>query len=155
MSNVQLTGKERSCVYRDLDTGRILSVGIDGYPPLNVPAGIRWEAIPCLHAKDLDRFMDQLRQQHKEDEEQAAVRKLEREREFRKSVRDGIIERNKKVDRWNKDVNLAALNAYDKMYDRILNQRIRAIPKLAGEMYEQGGDDSRILKDVTSGKMAR
>jgi hypothetical protein len=99
--------------------------------------------------------MDQLRQQHIEDEEQAAVRKLEREREFRKSVRDGIIERNKKVDTWNRDVNLAALNAYDKMYERILNSRLRAIPKLAAEMYEQGGDDARILKDVTSGKMAR
>ena len=28
--NVQLTGKERTVVYKDLDSGRILSFGIEG-----------------------------------------------------------------------------------------------------------------------------
>lgn len=153
--NVALTGKERTCVFRDLDSGRILSFGISGCPPLNVPQGIRYETIECLHASDLDRFMDQYRQQHIQDEERAAVRKLETERDFRKSVRDAVVARNRHLDAFNRDVNLRMLDAQDKMYERILNQRLRAVPKLAAEMYEEGGDDSRILKDVTSGKMAR
>lgn len=151
--NVQLTGRERTCVYKDLDSGRILSFGVDGAPPINVPEGIRYETITCLHASDLDRFMDQYRQQHIEDEERAAVGKLERERGFRKSVRDAVVARNQHLDAFNRDVNLRILDAQDKMYERILSQRLRAIPKLAAEMYEQGGDDTRIVKDGLKGKL--
>lgn len=150
--NVQLTGRELTCVYRELGTGRILSFGIEGAPPLIVPEGIRYETIPCLHAADLDRFMDQYRRQHIEDEERAAVRKLERERDFRKSVRDAIIARNQHLDPFNRDVNLRMLDAQDKLYERILSQRLKAIPKLAAEMYEQGGDETRIVKDAARGK---
>ncbi len=136
MGNVQLCKTERTVVYRELGSNRILSFGIAGAPPLNVPDGIRYEAIECLHASDLDRFMDQYRQQHIEDEERAAVSKLERERGFRKSVRDAVIARNAHLDPFNRDVNLRMLDAQDKLYERILSQRIRAVPKLAAEMYE-------------------
>ena len=155
MSNVQLTGRERTCVFRELGTGRILSFGISGAPPLNVPEGIRYETIECVHASDLDRFMDQYRQQHIDDEERAAVRKLERERDFRKSVRDSIIARNRHLDAFNRDVNLRMLDAQDKIYERILTQRMRAVPKLAAEMYEAGGDDSRILNDALKGGLSQ
>ena len=153
MGNVQLCKTERTVVYRELGSNRILSFGIAGAPPLNVPDGIRYEAIECLHASDLDRFMDQYRQQHIEDEERAAVSKLERERGFRKSVRDAVIARNAHLDPFNRDVNLRMLDAQDKLYERILSQRIRAVPKLAAEMYEQGGDDARILKDARRGNL--
>lgn len=154
-ANVQLTGKERTVVYRDLDSGRILSFGVAGALPLNVPDGIRWEAVECLHASDLDRYMDQYRRQHIEDEERAAVRKLEREREFRKAVRDSIVARNRHLDPWNQGINLRMLDAQDKMYDRILMQRMRAVPKLVAEMYEEGGNQERIVKDAAQGKMAQ
>ena len=142
-------------MYREIGTGRILSFGIDGAPPLIVPEGIRYETIPCLHARDLDRFMDQYRQQHIEDEERAAVAKLEKERAFRKSVRDSIISRNKHLDAFNRDVNLRMLDAQDKLYERILSQRLRAIPKMAAEMYEEGGNQERIVKDAMKGGMVQ
>lgn len=151
--NVQLTGKEKTCVFRDIDSGRILAFGISGVPPLNVPSGIRWEAVDCLHASDLDRYMNQYRQQHIDDEEHAAVRKLEREAGFRKANRDAITARNAHLDPWNRDVNLRMLEAQDKIYERILSERIRAVPKLAAEMYEEGGDDGRILKDAARGAL--
>jgi hypothetical protein len=153
MGNVQLCGTERTVVYREIGTSRILSFGIEGAPPLNVPEGIRYETIICLHACDLDRFMDQYRQQHIDDEERAAVKKLEKERDFRKSVRDSVIARNAHLDPFNRDVNIRMLDAQDKLYERILSQRIRAVPKLAAEMYEQGGDDTRIVKDGLKGKL--
>ena len=153
MSNVQLTGKERTCVYRDLDSGRILGFGIDGAPPINCPQGIRYETITVLHARDLDRFMDQYREQHIRDEEQAAVNKLERERGFRQANRDAIIARNAHLDPLNRAINLRMLEAQDRMYEETLSRRRRSIPRLAAEMYEQGGDDGRILKDVAKGGM--
>lgn len=97
--------------------------------------------------------MDQYRQQHIEDEERAAVSKLERERGFRKSVRDAVIARNAHLDPFNRDVNLRMLDAQDKLYERILSQRIRAVAKLAAEMYEQGGDDMKIVKDAVRGNL--
>ena len=45
------------------------------------------------------------------------------------------------------------LDAQDKLYERILSQRIRAIPKLAAEMYDQGGDDTRIVRDAMKGSL--
>jgi hypothetical protein len=140
-------------VYRELSSGRILSFGIEGAPPINVPEGMRYETVTCLHASDLDRFMDQYRQQHIDDEERAAVKKLEKERGFRKAVRDAIVARNVHLDAFNRDVNIRMLDAQDTMYERILSQRIRAIPKLAAEMYEQGGDDTRIVADGMKGRL--
>lgn len=154
-NNVTLTGKERTVVYRELGSSRILSFGIEGAPPLHVTAGIRYETISCLHAWELDRFMDQYRQQHIEDEERAAVDKLQRESGFRKSVRDAVMARNAHLDAFNRDVNLRMLDAQDKIYDRILNQRLRAIPRLAAEMYDQGGDDTRICKDARKGGLTQ
>ena len=153
--SVQLAGKERTCVYRELGTGRILSFGVEGAPPLHVPPGIRYETVPCLHAWELDRFMDQYRKQHIEDEERAAVEKLERERGFRKANRDAILARNAHLDQFNRDVNLRLLDAQDKIYERILSQRMRAIPQLAAERYEQGGDDTRIVKDAMKGGLTQ
>lgn len=155
MQNVQLTGREKTVVYRELGTNRILSFGIEGVPPLNVPQGIRYETISCLHASDLDRFMGQYREQHIRDEENASVRKLERERDFRKANRDAIIARNIHLDPFNRDVNLRMLDAQDKLYERVLTQRLRAVPKLAAEMYEEGGDDARIVKDAVKGGLSQ
>jgi len=153
--NVQLTGKERTVVYRDLDGGRILGFGIDGAPPINAPQGIRYETIVVFHAKDLDRFMDQYREQHIRDEEQAVVAKLKREEGFRKAVRDAVIARNAHLDPFNRDVNLRMLDAQDKLYERILSQRMRAVPQLAAERYEQGGDDTRIVRDGMKGNLSQ
>ena len=153
--SVQLTGREKTVVYRELGSGRLLSFGIEGAPPLHVPPGIRYETVPCNHAWELDRFMDQYRQQHIRDEESAAVEKLERERGFRKSVRDAVIARNAHLDSFNRDVNLRMLDAQDKLYERILTQRMRAIPQLAAERYEQGGDDARIVKDGKAGRLSQ
>ncbi len=68
-------------------------------------------------------------------------------------MRDAVIARNAHLDPFNRDVNLRMLDAQDKLYERILSQRIRAVPKLAAEMYEQGGDDARILKDARRGNL--
>jgi hypothetical protein len=39
------------------------------------------------------------------------------------------------------------------MYEETLSRRLRAVPRLAAEMYEAGGDDTRIVKDAMKGSM--
>ena len=153
MGNVQLCGKERTVVYRELGSSRILGFGIEGAPPINCPEGMRYETITIFHARELDRFMDQYRDQHIRDEEHAALVRLNRERSFRKASRDAIIARNAHLDPFNQAVNLRMLDAQDKMYEETLSRRIRAVPRLAAEMYEAGGDDTRIVKDAMKGSM--
>ena len=153
MGNVQLCGKERTVVYRELGTSRILGFGIEGAPPINCPEGIRYETITVLHARDLDRVMDQYREQHIRDEEQAALLKLNRERAFRQANRSAIIARNAHLDPFNRAVNLRMLDFQDKMYEVTLSRRLRAVPRLAAEMYEAGGDETRIVKDAMKGSM--
>ena len=153
MGNVQLCGKERTVVYREIGTSRILGFGIEGAPPINCPEGLRYETITVFHAGELDRFMDQYRAQHIRDEEQAALVKLNRERSFRQSNRSAIIARNAHLDPFNQAVNLRMLDAQDKMYEETLSRRLRAVPRLAAEMYEAGGDDTRIVKDAMKGSM--
>jgi hypothetical protein len=47
------------------------------------------------------------------------------------------------------------LDAQDKLYERILSQRLRAVPQLAGERYEQGGDDMKIVADGMKGSLSQ
>jgi hypothetical protein len=47
------------------------------------------------------------------------------------------------------------LDAQDKMYEETLSRRLRAIPRLAAEMYEQGGDETRIVADGVKGKLVQ
>ena len=66
-----------------------------------------------------------------------------------------MIARNAHLDAFNRDVNLRMLDAQDKLYERILSQRIRAIPQLAAERYEQGGDDMKIVRDGIKGNLSQ
>ncbi|MGC9293317.1 MAG: hypothetical protein ACP5EP_11455 [Acidobacteriaceae bacterium] len=155
MKNVQLTGKERSIVYREIGTNRILGFGIDGAPPILPPAGVRYESIILYHASDMDRYMEQYREQYARDEERGAISQLERDKQFRQSVRDAVIERNKHLDAWNRDINLRLLDAQDKLYNKMMERKLKAVPRLTAEMYEEGGDDARILKDLAKGGLSR
>jgi len=41
------------------------------------------------------------------------------------------------------------------MYAETLSRRLKAIPRLVAEMYEQGGDEPRIVKDAVKGGMVQ
>jgi hypothetical protein len=144
--NVQLTGGEKTVVYQDLDTKRILCFGIEGAAPV-VPPGTRYRSEVLLHARDIERWSKRYQIQCAEDREQATVRRLEAERPFRKAVRDAIVERNSGLDQWNQAINLRMLDAQDTMYERILESRRRAEVCIVAEKYEATSDSVKVALD--------
>lgn len=143
---VQLTGSERTIVYRDLDTHRILCFGIVGADPV-VPRGTRYEAIELLHASDIERWSKRYQEQCATDRDQATVRRLEAERPFRQAVRQAVLDRNNRIDKWNQDINLRILDAQDKLYERILESRRKAEVCIVAEKYDANADSVKMALD--------
>ncbi len=146
MANVQLGSTERTVVWVDIDTKRILAFGIEGANPV-VPAGTRYRGETLLHAHDIERWSKKYQAQCAEDREQASVRRLESEKPFRQAVREAILARNRHLDPWNADINLRMLDAQDKLYDRILESRRHAEVCIVAEKYEASSDSVKVALD--------
>jgi hypothetical protein len=154
MSNVQLSGGEVSVVWVDVRTKRIIGFSPEGARVV-APRGTRLASYTLLHASDMDHWMNKYREQCQQDREEATVRKLERERPLRAAIREAVMERNKHLDVWNRDVNLRMLNAGDAMYERILESRRKAEVALAAERFDASknslvvGRESPFIKNGT------
>ena len=146
MANVQLAEREQTVVFRDLDTKRILCFGIVGADPV-VPLGTRYESIVLMHAKDIERWSLRYQEQCSRDREATTVRRLEAERPFRQAVRDAVIQRNSKLDPWNRDINLRMLDAQDTMYQRVLDARRKAEVCIVAEKYTADSDSVKMAMD--------
>lgn len=146
-ANVQMTGKEATVVYTDLDTGRILGFGVENAPPPRTVRGLKWKSETIIHARDLDRWADKYRAQYIRDAEVQSVMKLEQERDFRKAMRDAVLDRNRHLDAFNQSVNLKMLAEQDRVYEAILTSRRRAEVCIAAEKYEAGGNEARVALD--------
>lgn len=146
MGNVQLTGSERTCVWIDSDSKRIIGFGPEGAKP-KAPPGSRITSYTCLHAHELDRWMNKYREQCDRDSDESTVRKMEQERPMRNAIREAVLERNKHVDPMNRDLNLRSLELMDTMYERILARRRQAETFLAAEAYEAGTKSTDVALD--------
>ena len=146
MMNVQLKQSERSQVYIDTQTKRILGFGPEGAEPsLTAEQKKHLTVEVCYHAADIERYMKIFREQSLRDEEEASIRKLERERPIRKALRDSILERNNQVSPWNRAVNNALIKSMDYYYDRSLKARQKAEVALMAERYEAGKTTEDII----------
>lgn len=146
MSNVQLGSSERTVVYTDLDSRRILCFGIEGAPPV-VPLGTRYRSETLLHASDIERYSKKYQEQCARDRDEAAVRTLEREAPFRKAVRDAVIDRNSSLDPWNREINIRMMDAQDTMYQRVIEARRRAEVCIVAEKYTADSDSVKMALD--------
>ncbi len=146
MANVQLTGSERTVVYKDLATQRILCFGLENAEPV-VPPGTRYVSYVLLHASEIERWSKRYQEQCARDREQAFVRTLEREKPFRQAVRDAVVARNQHLDPWNRAINLRMLEAQDTLYQRILESRRRAEVCIVAEKYEATSDSVKVALD--------
>lgn len=146
MANVQLAAKERTVVFRDLDSGRILAFGIEGADPF-VPVGTRYESFVVHHAYELERWSKQYQEQCALDREQTTVKRLEAERPFRQAVREAVIARGAHLDPWNRDINIRLLDAQDTMYQRILESRRKAEVCIVAEKYDADSDSVKMAMD--------
>lgn len=137
MSNVQLSGSERTVVWVDSDSKRIVGFGPEGAKP-KAPPGSRITSYTCFHAHELDRWMEKYRAQCDRDADESTVRKMESERPMRNAIRDAILERNKEVDPMNRDLNLRSLQLMDTLYERQLARLRQKETFMAAEAFEAG-----------------
>ena len=133
--NVQLTAQERTVVYSDLDTKRILGFSAEGFAPV-VPPGTRYEATVLLHASDIERYAKKFREQSLRDREETSLRRLEAEGPIRKAIKDAVRERNNQLDPRNRHLNNALLKMMDTYYDQAVAQRTQVEVCIAAEKYE-------------------
>lgn len=144
--NVQLTGGEKTVVYVDLDTRRILCFGPENANPV-VPAGTRYRSETLLHAYQIERWSKRYQEQCAHDRDEAAVRTLEREAPFRKAVRDAVEMRNQSLDPWNREINRRMMDAQDTMYRRVIEARRKAEVCIVAEKYDENSDSVKMALD--------
>ena len=135
MTNVQLGARERTVVYTDLDTSRILGFAPEGFPP-TVPPGSRYKTEVLLHASDIERYAQRFREQSLRDREETTLRRLQAEAPMRKAIKDAIRERNGSLDERNRAINIALLKAQDFYYDTAVAARQNMEVCIAAEKYE-------------------
>ncbi len=135
MKNVQLSASERTVVYTDLDTKRILGFSAEGFPP-TVPPGTRYTSELLLHASDIERKAQQFREQSLRDREETSLRRLEAERPMREALKAAVRDRNASLDARNRDINTALLKAMDTYYDMAVEARMRVEVTVPAEKYE-------------------
>jgi hypothetical protein len=150
MMNVQLKQSERSQVYIDTQTKRILGFGPEGAEPSLTSEQKKHLSVEiCYHVADIERYMKKFREQSLHDEEEASLRKLERERPIRKALRDAIVERNGHVSPWNQAVNNALIKSMDYYYEQSVSARQRAEVAMMAERYDAGKSTEDIVASVT------
>jgi len=135
--NVQLGEAERCQVYIEAETGRILGFGPEGAKPF-LPAGVKVRSQTCYHAREIEKYAHQYRDQCYRDAEQSTLKALEREAPIRKALRDAIVERNRVVDQRNRDLNNALLKVMDFYYDKAKQTRMKREVTIAAERFEAG-----------------
>jgi len=133
--NVQLSSREATVVYTDLETKRILGFGPEGFPPV-VPPGTKYGTELLLHASDIERKAQQFREQSLRDRQETALRRLEAERPMRESIKAAVRDRNASLPARQRDINNALLKTMDFYYDTAVESRQRQEVCIAAEKYE-------------------
>lgn len=107
--NVQLSAKERTCVYLSTLTGRILGFGHESVKPMFAE---EWKREILYHAIDIEKWAEKYRKQEEEDQQCEDYKRTLREAPARKAIRDALMERRKHVDAPNQayiDANLTLM----------------------------------------------
>jgi hypothetical protein len=134
MANVQLSERERTAVYIDLDSKRIL-----GFAPENatmvIPPGIRYEVKVLYFAKEIERYVAKFREQQDRDLEEKRYRQVMREAPIRKAIADAIRDRNRHVNQWNRDLNNTFIRLNEERYQKMMSARPETF--LAAEAWEE------------------
>lgn len=146
MHNVQLTHRERTQVYIEIDTNRILGFAPENARPM-LPKDVRYKTHVCYFASEIEKYAARYREQCLRDAEESTMRKLESERPFRNALRQAVIDRSNNLDPWNRDVNMALLKVMDHFYERALNARMSVEACIAAEKYEESKKSTDIAME--------
>lgn len=150
MSNVQLTSKEAITVYVEIGSNRILALCPQHAKPLLSQCNIRYVSQDLIHAKDIERWVAKYRQQQEQDAEIATYRQIKRESQFRKSIQDAIVERNKHVNKFNQDLNNVLMRLNNEKYESIMKAKAKPQFSTLAEMSEMSKSHDNDVLDFAA-----
>lgn len=87
MANVQLTGAEITCVWKNLDNGQILGFAPAGF---KFPGSQRAMCIPLYHAHEIDKWANSFREQQADEHDGKEYARFLREDAVRKNIREKL-----------------------------------------------------------------
>lgn len=90
MSNVQLTSEEVTCVWTNMQTGRIM-----GFAPMNCTFPGIWNCmcIPLHHANEINAWADRYRAQQRADFQETQYAQITKDDAVRKRIRAALMAR--------------------------------------------------------------
>jgi hypothetical protein len=148
MHNVQLSEKERTVVFVELDSRRILGFGPELAKP-SFPKGVKYTETVLLSAREIENWVGRYREQQIRDAEETTYRQLEREAPIRAAIRKSLLARNASsdVNNYDRALNNVYVRLMDEKYDAMM--KAKAKPEVFGmaEAYEEGVDSERIAMD--------
>jgi hypothetical protein len=143
MHNAQLGSKERTCVYVELDTKRILGFAPE-FVQAVIPAGIRYTEYTLVSAREIERWVGRYREQQQRDAEEASYRQLMREKGFRDALKSSIRARNSQVNLFNRELNNVLIRLMDERYEAMLKAKAKPEVFGAAEAWEAGKDGEDV-----------
>lgn len=153
--NVQITCHERSVVFIDPKTRRILGFGQDGVRPL-FPAGTRYMKEVLYHSWDMDRYARLFREQWKRDQEINNYNQIAREKPMRDAIKDALRARAPHISALNRAQNEAMIRVMDFQYDQAIKAKMRQEVTLTAERWDEKKTEQDIaLSDPGFAKTAR
>jgi len=141
--NVQLSAKERPCVYIEQKTRRILGFGQENCRPL-FPASTHYTKEILYHTWDIDRWTRLMRQQWREDQERNNFNQIAREKPMRDAIKAALRARESSISPLNRAQNEAMIRFMDFQYDQAMAAKLRQEVTLTAERW----DASKTGEDI-------
>lgn len=142
LMNTQLGERERSVIFKDLDSKRILGFGPEMLKPV-FPAGVRYTETVITSALEFEKWVKQYREQQERDAEEKTYRQLAREKPIRDSIKAALTARNSSISPANRDLNRVLIRLMDERYDAMMSAKAK--PEVYGmaEAYDEshGSED--------------
>jgi len=143
--NAQLGRMEAPVVYIEAITGRILGFGRGGDKP-QFPSTTKFRAEKLYHVSDIDKYMNQFRQQWRTEQELKIYNQIASEKPTRDRIKELIRSRNPHVDQRNRDQNEAAIRLMDARYEATMKSKLRQEVTLTAERW----DASKFQEDIAT-----
>lgn len=143
LMNTQLGERERTVVFRDLDSERILGFGPELLKPV-FPAGVRYTETVLTSALEIEKWVKRYREQQERDAEEKTYRQLAREKPIRDSIKAALNARSSSISAANQALNRMLIRLMDERYDAMM--RAKAKPEVYG--MAEAYDESHASEDI-------
>jgi hypothetical protein len=132
----QIAEKERSVVYIEAKTKRILGFGQSGTRPF-FPRGTRYTTETLYHAWDIERCAKAFREQWRRDQELDNYNQIAREKPMRDAIKSALRARASEIDPLNRAQNEAMIKVMDFQYEQAMARKLRKEVTVTAELWDE------------------